>query len=382
MSMDFEQIREYQISQRAKNVAETPWLILPGENKLVRRVIKLSLIKDASNPAELIGVHAEILYQKRQNQSSPWPSKTVDLTKVPKDLGFKFSLNSAQTSELAQALQDAYSIGSGEIKSGKRTVLRGVSREEVVVTPKNKAEVLRQLKNLLDQDDLNDWIGANLQTLSADLATARLFYDRKACVEEFRSALGRSEDEHFWQKFLKENSWMFGSGCIEILSERRLDIHHETDFPIRVEGGFMDIVEIKTPQLSFWATTKSGDLYKYRGKYLIPHAELQGAIAQTTKYILQAEKQVDSEDYMRDHGGIKPLKPRGLIIQGRSSEWGGGEWEAFRLLNDELHSIQVMTFDHLLQQAERMLVVMKAPDGNPRLEIVDPSEIDDEDIPF
>jgi hypothetical protein len=52
------------------------------------------------------------------------------------------------------------------------------------------------------------------------------------------------------------------------------------------------------------------------------------------------------------------------------------------LLNDELHSIQVMTFDHLLQQAERMLVVMKAPDGNPRLEIVDPSEIDDEDIPF
>jgi len=91
---------------------------------------------------------------------------------------------------------------------------------------------------------------------------------------------------------------------------------------------------------------------------------------------------VDSEDYIRDHGGILPLKPRGLIIQGRSSKWDRDEWEAFRLLNDELHSIQVMTFDHLLRQAEQMLVVMKTPDENTRPGIVEQSEIDDEDIPF
>jgi hypothetical protein len=380
--MDTEHIREYQIRQRAKNVAETPWLVLPGDNKLARRLIKLSFIKDARNPDKLIGAHAEILYQKRQNQKSPWPSKTVDLTTIPKDFGFKFSLDSAQTSELAQALQDAYSIGSGEIKSGKRTVLRGISEDEIIVTPKNKAKVLLQLKDLLDQNDINEWIGANLQTLPSDLALARLCFDRKASIEDFKNALQRTEDEHYWQRFLRENSWMFGSGCIEILSERRLDIHHETDFPIRVEGGFMDIVEIKQPQLPFWAALKSGEHYKYRGKFLIPHAQLQGAIAQTMKYILQAEKKVDSDEYMRDHGGIMPLKPRGLVIQGRSNEWNRDEWEAFRLLNDELHSIQVMTFDHLLRQAERMLAVMEVSHENPNPEIVDPDEISDDDIPF
>lgn len=379
--MQYEQIREYQIRQRAKNVAETPWLILPGDNKLTRRLLKLSFIKDQKDPEKFVGVHAEVLYQKRKNQTVSWPAKTVDLTKVPADLGFKFALDSNQTYELAQALQDSYSIGEETLRSGKRTVLRGVGKDEIVVTEKNKAAILKQLKTLLDTDEINEWLGENINSLSTDLALARLYHDRKGKLDEFRKVLREDNDESFWQRFLKTNSWMFGSSCIEILSERRLDIHHETDFPIAVEGGFMDIVEIKTPQLPFWASA-AGKRYKYRNKFLIPHASLQGAIAQTTKYILQAEKQVDSKEYIQDHAGIVPLKPRGLVIQGRSNDWGVEEWEAFRLLNDELHSVQVLTFDHLLKQAERMLAVMKISDDNPPLEELDIDQINMEDLPF
>ena len=97
---------------------------------------------------------------------------------------------------------------------------------------------------------------------------------------------------------------------------------------------------------------------------------------------MQAEKKVDSDEYIRDHGGIIPLKPRGLVIQGRSNDWGKEEWEAFRLLNDELHSVQVITFDHLSKQAERMLAVMQVSKANPALEDVDIGELGDEDIPF
>jgi hypothetical protein len=379
--MDYQQIREYQIRQRAKNVAETPWLILPGENKLTRRLLKLSFIKDQQDPEKFIGVHAEVLYQKRKNQTVPWPAKTIDLTKVPKDLGFKFSLDSAQTYELAQALQDAYPIGGGKIGSGKRTVVSNVGKDEIIVTKKNKATVLKQLTAILDKDDINGWLEENIDSLSTDLALTRLYHDRKTKLQAFRTALKEEHDEHFWQQFLKGNSWMFGAACIEILSERRLDIHHSADFPMAVEGGFMDIVEIKTPQLPFWASS-AGKRLKYRNKYLIPHSGLQGAIAQTTKYILQAEKRVDSEEYIQDHGGIVPLKPRGLIIHGRSNDWVHEEWEAFRLLNDELHTIQVITFDHLLKQAERMLAVMKVPDDNPPLEDLEVDEIRPEDIPF
>ena len=319
---DYKEIREYSIRQKAKNIAETPWLILPGDNKLTRRAVKLSFIKDHKDLDVFVGVHAEVLFQKRKNQKEAWPSKTINLAKVPSNLGLKFSLDSSQTYELAQALQDAYPIGNGKISSGTRTVLRGVSQDEVVITEKNKVSVLRRLSGMLTEEELNTWLKDNISSISADLALARLYHERRAEVIEFREALDREEDEHFWQKFLKKNNWMFGSACVEIISERRLDIHHTTDFPMKIDGGFMDIAEIKRPGIPFWAVARDGKYYKYRDKYLIPHFELQGAIAQTTKYILQAEKGVDSAEYIADHGGVVPLKPRGLVVHGRSNGWG------------------------------------------------------------
>ena len=187
--MDYKEIREYSIRTLAKNVADTPWLILPGENKLTRRAIKFSIIKDHRDPNKFIGVHAEVLYQKRKNQKEFWPSKTVDLSKVPKGFGFKFSLDSAQTYELAQALQDVYPIGNEELSTGKRTVVRGVGKDEIIVTEKNKTEILRQLSAQLTAQDLSEWLRKNISALPADLAIARLYHERKAKLEEFKTAL-------------------------------------------------------------------------------------------------------------------------------------------------------------------------------------------------
>ena len=304
----------------------------------------------------------------------------VDLRNVPSDFGFKIQLNTTQTYELSQALQDGYPIGEENISSGKRTVIRGVSKDEVVVTEKNKVEVFKKVSMFLSQKDINNWIRENISVLSADLALVRLYRERKSQLAEFEKSMAEDKDENYWQKFLKSTSWMFGASRIQILDERRLDIHHETDFPLQVDGGFMDIVEIKKPGLPFWTLSRGGGFYKYRGKFLVPNPELQGALAQTTKYILQAEKKVNDSDYIKDHGGVVPLKPRGLVIHGRSHNWGEEEWEAFRLLNDELHTVQVMTFDHLSKQAGRILAVMEIKDENPV-----PIEVDDiniGDIPF
>lgn len=378
--MNYQQIREYPIKQRAKNVAETPWLILPGDNILTRRAVKFSFIKDHVNPDKFIGVHVELLFQKRKRQTDPWPSKFVDLRKIPSNFGFKISFDSNQTYELTQALQDVYPIGEDEITSGKRTVIRGVGKDDVIITDKNKIEILKKLSGLLSPDDFNDWIKDNISVLSTDIALIRLYRERKSNLSVFDKALEVGKDENYWQKFLRKNNWMFGSGYIQIINERSLDIHHETDFPIKIEGGFMDIVEIKKPDLPFWTLARGGGYYKYRGKFLVPHLELQGALAQTAKYILQAEKKVNDAEYIEDHGGVVPLKPRGLVIHGRSNDWGIDEWEAFRLLNDELHTVQVITFDHLYKQAQRMLAVMEIEEENIPLEEIE--EINPEDIPF
>lgn len=378
--MSYQAIREYQIQQKAKNVAETPWLILPGPNKLTRRALKISFIKDHRDSSKFVGLHAEILFQKRKSQKESWPEKMVDLRNVSNDFGLKIQLDTTQTYELAQALQDAYPIGEDNIKSGKRTVIRGAGKDEIIVTEKNKIDVLKKISGLLSEAELNEWISENIASLSTDLAMIRLYKDRKSQLAEFQKALGENKDEGFWQKFLKKNNWMFGVTCIEIIDERRLDIHHETDFPLHVDGGFMDIAEIKKPGLPFWTLSRSGEYYKYRGKFLVPNAELQGALAQVTKYILQAEKKVNDAEYIKDHGGIVPLKPRGLVVHGRSNDWGSEEWEAFRLLNDELHTVQIITFDQLEKQAERMLSVMEIKDDNPTP--VEVEEINPEDIPF
>lgn len=66
--MSYQAIREYQIQQKAKNVAETPWLVFPGPNKLTRRALKISFIKDNKDSNKFVGLHAEILFQKRKSE--------------------------------------------------------------------------------------------------------------------------------------------------------------------------------------------------------------------------------------------------------------------------------------------------------------------------
>lgn len=147
---------------------------------------------------------------------------------------------------------------------------------------------------------------------------------------------------------------MFGSANVALIPERRIDIKNYAELPFEVAGGFMDIIELKRTDVPFWTQSKGGQPYLYRGKYLVPHHELRGAIALAEHYILQAEKQVDSADFRKTHG-IVPLKPRGIVVHGRSDDWKESEWEAFRLLNDSLHGIEVITFDHLLAQARRSI---------------------------
>jgi hypothetical protein len=121
------------------------------------------------------------------------------------------------------------------------------------------------------------------------------------------------------------------------------------------EDGYLEIVEIKTPEFPFWKLKEDGSYFRYRNKYLVPHIELQCAIAQGENYILEAEKAMDSKAWADKHDGIYPIKPKCLIVYGRSKGWGELENVAFRLLNDSLHGINIITFDHLLFRAKQVV---------------------------
>ena len=114
-------------------------------------------------------------------------------------------------------------------------------------------------------------------------------------------------------------------------------------------------MEIKTPEFPFWKLQKDGSYFFYRNKYLVPYIELRCAITQGENYILETEKEMDSKAWAESHGGIYPIKPKCLIVHGRSDGWRDKESIAFRLLNDSLHGITVITFDHLLLRARQMV---------------------------
>lgn len=196
--------------------------------------------------------------------------------------------------------------------------------------------------------------------LASKLALSRIYHDRKRVVDDFAGNIGKQMGEVYWQKLLEGNRWIFGTCYVGFVEERRIGIQSTLDHPLIGEDGFLEIVEIKKPDFPFWAHAQDGSLFNYRNKYLVPYRELQGAISQGANYILELEKQMDSKSYGDSHGGIYPLKPRCLIVHGRSNDWGEQESRDFRLLNDRLHGITVITFDHLLSRARQALDLLKA----------------------
>lgn len=114
--------------------------------------------------------------------------------------------------------------------------------------------------------------------------------------------------------------------------------------------GFLDLVEIKRPEgrLRFWADSLD------HGN-LVPHTDLIKAITQASRYILEVERESGNLKFFERIGGVKAIKPRCVLIYGRSADWGEKDREAYRLLNAGYYNLTILTFDHVLERARRIL---------------------------
>lgn len=322
-----------------------------GERRKVIRVRLVNNPKSSDNTVEFA-----LVAQRRGKSAAEWediPGDTLANMKAG-DIR-KISLDTTETKSLLEHLISLYQIDISEIQS-RRVILEVADLDQVIRTDLGRAGVIRQLLQGDHGEEIWNQLSELYPKLADKFSVNRIFEKRQQALQQFEREIGQPHDEQYWQDFLTTNKWIFGSSNIAIIQERRVGIHHTTDIPFEVEGRFVDIVELKRPDIDFWAQMpRAGGNYKYRGKYLIPHYELSGAVAQVAEYILRAEKQLDSLDYRADHGGVIPLKPRGIVVHGRSEGWDEEEWMAYRLMNDELHGIQVITFDILLDRAKRAL---------------------------
>jgi len=235
-------------------------------------------------------------------------------------------------------------------------------------------ESIEHLKAIFDNPDKQkvlDFIAKN-NILSNDLIAGLQSQARINAVNEFETMLGQNLVEQNWQEWLKQNDWVLGSEFVRILDEREVDTANITDYLMQAYDGFLDIIEIKRPEgnLRFWADTQD------HGNY-VPSSDLTKAITQATRYIYEVEREANSVKFLERVKNVKTIKPRCILIFGRSNDWNNEQKEAYRILNSSYHNLTIMTYDHVLLRAKRILNIDEAENTGQ-----DTEEIGIENIPF
>jgi len=214
---------------------------------------------------------------------------------------------------------------------------------------KDNAEQIQNLFQLPDTNRIVQFILSN-NIIPEELEAGLLREKRIGELKTFETMLEQDLTEPYWQKWFQKNDWVLGSEYVRILSERYIDKENISDFLMEAYDGFLDIIEIKRPggSLNFWAKlTDHGNYY--------PSSDLTKAITQSSQYILEVERESNSDKFIKQHDGVKTVKPRCILIFGRSNNWCQDRMEAFRVLNSSFHNITIMTYDHVLQRAYRIL---------------------------
>jgi hypothetical protein len=213
---------------------------------------------------------------------------------------------------------------------------------------------LAHLKAIFDNPDKNkvlDFIAAN-NILPDDLIAGLQSQARIMAVNEFEMMLDENLVEQKWQAWFTKNNWVLGSEFVRILDEREIDTANIADYLMEAYDGFLDIVEIKRPdnRLKFWADALDHDNY-------VPSSDLIKAVTQATKYIYEVEREANSVKFLERVGNVKTIKPRCILIFGRSYNWNDAQRAAYRILNSSYHNLTIMTYDHVLDRAKRILEI-------------------------
>jgi len=211
------------------------------------------------------------------------------------------------------------------------------------------AAQIRALFSLPDKQKIVQFILSN-KIIPDQLAAGLEQAHRISAIQQFEQMLNEDHKESVWQDWFKKNSWVLGSEFVRILDERQIDTRNISDFLMEAYDGFLDIVEIKRPEgdLRFWAATLD------HGNY-VPSQDLMKAITQSIRYIFEVEREVNSAKFLDRVGHVKIVKPRCILIFGRSNDWNSDQVEAYRIMNASYHNLTVMTYDYVLDRAKRIL---------------------------
>ena len=211
------------------------------------------------------------------------------------------------------------------------------------------AEAVKALFNIREKRGLLDFLLKH-EIIPEHLLLALHHKQRLNAIADFERMLGDDLTEHPWQKWFERNPWVLGTEFVRVLDERQIDTEHISDFLMQAYDGFLDVVEIKRPEgrLRFWADRLD------HGNY-VPSPDLTKAITQANRYVYEIEREANSVKFLERVDNVKTVKPRCILIFGRSHDWDAERTESYRILNATFHNLSILTYDHVLDRARRLL---------------------------
>jgi len=268
------------------------------------------------------------------------------------ETAYKFLLN-----ELPNITPDLnITIGKNQIEKVIKVLpeskkLTKKSRDLLV---ENIAKIIR--KSGVDKNKLTPEV---LKEITA--ASNQAYYKNK--LEEFRKRLKKkfpeTKGKNSWQSWIYSNSWIFGVNYLKPIEKKKVGFNQIPDYLFPTVDGFLDILEIKTPHES--KSKNNGDIIiedkNHPGSYYWTQ-RVSEAVGQVTNYLHELEKhQLEiAQKIKREYKiEVSTVKPRAIILIGRTKDWEEKKLEALRKLNFTLHGIEVISYDQLIKRAESLV---------------------------
>lgn len=281
-------------------------------------------------------IHLRIGRYKKQKKSQPGTEEVPEVAD-PKSV---LTLDHDEFLNLIEFLQNNY-------EPFKKGIKQFIPLSEEF--SQDNVEHLKALFANPEKTEILDFV-VNHEIFPDDLIVGLQNVQKIRAVREFESMLADDLVEQKWQKWFERNDWVLGSEYVRILDERHIDTQNISDFLLEAYDGFLDIIEIKRPKgdLKFWMDKTDHD-------NLIPSTDLIKAVTQASKYIYEVEREANSVKFLERVDNVKTIKPRCVLIYGRSNDWQTPHKEAYRILNSGYHNLTILTYDHVLQRAKRIL---------------------------
>jgi len=214
-----------------------------------------------------------------------------------------------------------------------------VSEVELSILQKLTKQVKSQSEELSEKKKVIAELISNI-TIYRDQNLRNRVPEFKNTLDEFKKLVEAKKTESFYQQSLKKNFWMFGLEYVSVKSQKMAGASNRPDFSLERYDKFRDIVEIKRPQDDVFVKTRS-NRYSQGQK-------IKEALSEVMDYVDYFLKHVNDEAIEYDE---TYYKPKAIIVVGRTKDFK----DKIRQLNSFLHRIEIITYDDLIERAQKII---------------------------